>query len=112
MSHMKEDGHIPVDFLQPEEPHIEDSTAAAIASCGFIELYKHTNKEEYLKTAMKMLKALDKDRTDYSPDTDNILQKCTGSYHGTKDREIGFVYADYYYIEALLKLAGKAIEIW
>lgn len=112
MNHMKEDGHIPVDFLQPEEPHIEDSTAAAIASCGFFELYKHTNKEEYLETAMKMLKALDKDRSDYSPDTDNILQKCTGSYHGTKDREIGFVYADYYYIEALLKIAGKAIEIW
>lgn len=112
IDHIPADGHIPVDFLQPEKPHIEDSTASAIAACGFIELEKHTGKGIYGDTAIRLLRTLDADRADYSAETDNILRKCTGSYHGTKDREVGFVYADYYYIEALLKLLGKAIEIW
>ncbi len=112
ISHTPEDYLIPVDFLQPAEPHIEDSTASAIAASAFIELYRHTQKEKYLELSLNLIHTLDKTRADYSKDCDGILQRCTGSYHGKADREINFVYADYYYIEALLKLIGKAVEIW
>ncbi len=112
ISHIPGSYHIPVDYLQPEEPAIEDSTAAAITASALIDLAKETGKKKYMEVAVRLLEVLDEDRSDYSADTDGILLKCTGSYHGTWDREIGFVYADYYYIEALLKLENKCLMIW
>lgn len=40
VSRIPESNLIPVDFCQPKEPAYEDSTAAAIASCGLLELAK------------------------------------------------------------------------
>lgn len=114
ISQIPEDGHIPVDFDQPETPHIEDSTAGAIAAGGLLELaglIPH-KEETYTNAALKMLKALSRDRCDFSIETDGLLTHCTGSYHGTKDREINLTYADYYFIEALLKLNGTDFKMW
>ena len=38
IANIPDSGLIPVDFRQPEDVKLEDSTAAAIASCGLIEL--------------------------------------------------------------------------
>ena len=103
---------IPVDFDQPEKPAYEDSTAAAIAASALITLSEASNKEKYKDIAERILDSLIDDRADFSPETDGILQKCTGSYHGEKDREVNFAYADFYFIEALMKLKGKYREIW
>lgn len=114
LSRIPKDGHIPVDFDQPAAPHIEDSTAAAIAAGGLIELCQLVpeKQEVYLNAALRLLKTLATDRCDFSPETDGLLTHCTGSYHGTKDREVNFTYADYYFIEALLKLNGTDFKIW
>ncbi|MBQ9863635.1 MAG: glycoside hydrolase family 88 protein, partial [Lachnospiraceae bacterium] len=109
-----ENGLIPVDFRQPKEPAYEDSTAAAIASCGLIELSKISEgkeKEKYLDSAIKMLKALTYNRCDFSLDTDNIVNYCTASYHDSK-HHFSIIYGDYYYLEALLKLKGNELFIW
>lgn len=109
-----ESGLIPVDFRQPKEPAYEDSTAAAIASCGLIELSKISEgkeKEKYLDSAIKMLKALTYNRCDFSLDTDNIVNYCTASYHDSK-HHFSIIYGDYYYLEALLKLKGNELFIW
>ena len=109
------DGLIPVDFRQPEEPHIEDSSAATIAACGLIELSKACKSERdaaiYINAALKMLKALHEKRNDYSDKRDNIVTRSTEAYH-SKTHEIAIIYADYYYLEALLKLTGKELFIW
>ena len=114
LSRIPADGHIPVDFDQPAEPHIEDSTAAAVAAGGFLELSKliPEREEAYWNAGIKLLKTLAADRCDFSPETDGILSRCTGSYHGKDNREINFVYADYYFVEALLKLKGSDLKIW
>lgn len=114
ISHIPDDGHIPVDFDQPSAPHIEDSTAGAIAACGLLELSELVpeKKQIYFNAALKLLKTISEDRCDYRPETDGLLTHCTGSYHGTSDREINLIYADYYFIEALLKLDGADFKLW
>ena len=74
--------------------------------------FNATPGNEYAEAASRMLDALSSKRADLSPETDGILQKCTGSYHGTNDREINFTYADFYFIEALMKITGQYIRIW
>ncbi len=108
-------GLIPVDFRQPEEPNVEDSSAATIASCGMIEIAKHSegrDKELYLNAAKRMLKALHEERNDYSDSRDNIVTRSTEAYGNKASWEIAIIYADYYYLEALLKLTGKELFIW
>lgn len=114
IENIPESGVVPVDFHQPAEPAYEDSTAAAIAACGFIELAKYVSdheKDEYLQTALKLLKVLDKDKCDYSEAQDNILDMCSGAYFNNK-QHISIIYGDYYYMEALFKLKGDDLFIW
>lgn len=115
ISNIPENGLIPVDFRQPSDVSYEDSSAAAIASCGLIELSEKCSNERdaeiYLNAALRMLKALHEKRCDYSEKRDNIVTKSTEAYH-REPRETAIIYADYYYLEALLKLKGKALFIW
>ena len=109
------DGLIPVDFRQPADDHVEDSSAAAIAACGLIELSRRcTNDRDaqiYMDAALKLLKALHEKRNDYSEGRDNVVTRSTEAYH-KQPRETAIIYADYYYLEALLKLVGKELFIW
>ena len=40
-----------------------------------------------------------------------IRTRCTGSYHG-KDHNIAMTYADFYFIEAILRLRGDTFRFW
>ncbi len=129
-----EDGLIPVDFDQPDEPAYIDSTAAAIAACGLITLAQclggHGDgssvceggrqqepspmspvSDRYLAAAEKMLSALDGKDCDYDPSHDELLTRCTAAYHD-RDHEFPIIYGDYYYIEAIWKLTGRELFIW
>ena len=114
IANIPESGLIPVDFRQPKEPAIEDSTAAAIAACGLIEIAKYVGdleKDMYLNAALKLLKTLDKNRCNWTKENDCILEKCTAAYHD-KTHEFNIIYGDYYFIEAIFKLKGNDIFIW
>lgn len=115
ISNIPESGLIPVDFRQPEDVSYEDSSAATIASCGLIELAgKCTDSRDasvYRNAALRMLNALHEKRCDYSDARDNIVTRSTEAYH-KEPRETAIIYADYYYLEALLKLKGKELFIW
>ncbi len=105
---------IPVDFRQPPMPAYEDSTAAAIASCGLLELAKYvpeTEKAKYEEAALEMLKALADKRCNWDENVDNLVEKCTAAYHDA-DHEFSIIYGDYYFIEAIWKLMGKELFIW
>lgn len=105
---------IPVDFRQPETPAYEDSTAAAIVSCGLLELAKYvpeTEKAKYEEAALEMLKALADKRCNWDENVDNLVEKCTAAYHDA-DHEFSIIYGDYYFIEAIWKLMGKELFIW
>lgn len=114
IANIPEDGFIPVDFRQPEECQWEDSTAAAIAACGLIEIAKLEKGREsqvYLKPALQMLKALADSRCNWDENQDNLLEKCTAAYHND-EHEFSIIYGDYYFLEALMKLQENDILLW
>ena len=105
---------IPVDFRQPESPAYEDSTAAAIASCGLLELAKYVpenEKSKYEDAALEMLRALAEKRCNWDENVDNLVEKCTAAYHDA-EHEFSIIYGDYYFIEVIWKLMGKEFFIW
>ena len=100
---------IPVDFDQPENCTWEDSTAAAIISCGLLELADNLPEKEgkkYYETAVKLLKALDRHSLNRSEDADELLENCTAAYHDD-NHNFPIIYGDYYFTEAILRLCGK-----
>lgn len=114
MAHIPEDGLLPSDFCQPEEPHVQDDIGACAAACGLIELSSFVPEEEgarYLGAAIKMLRAIDGKSADWSPDTDGITLNGTAGYH-LPGRNQNYIYADYYFVEAVLKLLGKGVYVW
>ncbi len=105
---------IPVDFRQPGMPAYEDSTAAAIVSCGLLELAKYVpdnEKSKYEDAALEMLKVLADKRCNWDENADNLVEKCTAAYHDT-EHEFSIIYGDYYFIEAIWKLMDKELFIW
>ncbi len=101
----------PVDFLAPESPLIYDDCASAILACAFLDLHEQTG-DPLLKTkASQMLHALSDHHASWGEESPAILQHCTGAYHG-KDHEIPMIYGDYYFLEGLIRLAGKIKLRW
>lgn len=114
IANIPESGIIPVDFRQPAEPRLEDDTAAAIAACGFIEIAKVVGEHEkdlYLRAALKLLKTLDEQRSDWTQQSDAILQYGSGAYHSAAHHH-PIIYGDYYFMEAIFKLKGNDLYLW
>lgn len=114
MANLSEDGIIPVDFRQPKEPAWEDSCGACVIAGGLLELSKYVpelEKEMYLKAAVKILKAIDEKRADWSEDCDAIVQNCSAAYHNPQ-HHVTMSYADYYFMEAAYKLKNTGILLW
>ena len=115
-ANIPEDGLIPVDFCQPAEPLWYDDTAAAVAACGFLELSGMEAVPEekrifYREAALKLLKALDEKHCDWTEKSDCFLTHCSGSYHGEQHNHT-LVYADSFFLEAILKLKGTPFLLW
>jgi hypothetical protein len=68
-------------------------------------------KEVYSKAAVKMLRALDEKHCDWSERNDCFLTHCSSAYHSPKHNHT-LVYADCFFLEALLKLNGDEILLW
>lgn len=102
-----------LDFRQPEEPLYYDSTAGAIASCGLIELSRlvdESEQEKFLLSAIRILRAMEKNWCDWSENEDSILQM--GSLMYEKEQHMPIIYGDYFFAEAVLKLKGTDFLAW
>lgn len=132
ISNIQESGLIPVDFCQPEDCGLEDSTAGAIAASGLLLLSQILSGQKIIagekknplqdtdmekeagwakEAAVKMLKALDEKRCCFKADTDELVEKGTAAFHD-KTHEFPIIYGDYYFIESILRLTGKELFIW
>lgn len=105
-----------VDFRAPEEPVYIDTTAAACAACGLIEIAKNVGeyeKKTYLNAAIKILKSLEEKYCDWTDKEDSILQMGTEAYV-CRDwgRHAPIIYGDYYFVEAIYKLKGNDMLFW
>lgn len=103
-----------VDFRAPAVPVLWDTTAAACAACGLLELAELVPEYErplHRGAAEKMLQALLDGHCDWDPARDGILQNGTAAY-GHEDTHVPIVYGDYFLAEALLRLRGKGFRAW
>jgi rhamnogalacturonyl hydrolase YesR len=94
------------DFDAPEIPHEErDVSAAAVLASGLYELSTYSeNRKTYREAADKILESLS---TKYTAPVGEykgfILIHSVGSKPGGSEVDVPLCYADYYYIEALLR---------
>ena len=118
ISNMAVNGWLPlVDYRAPKEPVKYDSTAGMITACGLLELAEHVGEYEknlYTSAALNILKACDAKFSNWDPDADSIVDGGTFFYHDPegKNTEVPIIYADYYFIEAVLRLRGQDLFIW
>lgn len=87
----------------PNEPR--DASAAAITASALYELSKYSSDGRYYKqTADKILQSLTKNyRSDVGSNKGWILLHSTGSKPSDSEVDAPLNYADYYYLEALLR---------
>lgn len=103
--HLPEDKIPYWDFDAPNIPNEpRDVSAAAVAAAGLLELYHYdiANQEKYLDWADAILTSLN--TPEYQSDTAPFfLQHSVGSIPGKFEIDVPIIYADYYYVEALLR---------
>lgn len=95
-----------------------DSSAASIAVCGLLELAKQlplSNEKQasYQETALTIMKALsDHYTTRNTPDSNGLLLH--GVYDKNSDKGVDecMIWGDYYYVEALARLAISWYSYW
>lgn len=104
-----------VDFRAPAEPIKYDSGAGAIIAAGLLEIAAQVTELEqplYRDAALRILRALDARFCDWNIDTDGIVSGGTTMYHSDKLANMPFIYNDYFFAEAVLRLDGKCLELW
>ena len=109
MSQLGDDGVPAWDFRAPNND-IKDSSAGAIAACGMLELYSHTAEDEYKAFAVRLVTALVSScRMDDNRQA--LLGRATANLPGNENIEVGLIYGDYYFAEAVFKLAKGKYEL-
>jgi len=109
ISNLPEDAIPYWDFRTPDIPNTNrDASAAAIAASGLIELSTFSSepqlKQKYMTAAEKILATLcSQDYLTKGVDNDALLLHSVGSMPESKEVDVPLIYADYYFIEALLR---------
>jgi len=95
-----------------------DSSAAAIAACGFLELSKHIpladpSRRLYENAALRILKSLTENYTSsVMPESNAILLHAVGSKPVNSNVDEPLIFGDYYYFEALVRLVKEWKMYW
>ncbi len=101
--------HVPYwDFDAPNIPDApRDASAAAITASALLELSTFVDDakaEEYRTAAVGMLSSLSSDKYRSGEAKPSFLLHATGHHPAGSEIDASIIYADYYYIEALLRL--------
>jgi rhamnogalacturonyl hydrolase YesR len=105
---LPEDGIPYWDFNDPAIPNTErDASAGALVSSALFELsgYSKLNQKQYLDAATLMLSSLisPKYKAEIGTNGNFLLKHSVGSKPHQSEVDVPLVYADYYYLEALLR---------
>ncbi len=97
------------DFNDPNIPNApRDASAAAVVASGLLELSTYMTdahlKQKYYITAVKLLEALSSDAYLSRDANASALLHSTGHYPKGSEIDASIIYADYYYLEGLLRL--------
>ncbi|HEY9076602.1 MAG TPA: glycoside hydrolase family 88 protein [Anaerolineaceae bacterium] len=115
MANLPEDGVPYWDFrLTPDAPQYRDSSAGAIAAAGMLRLSRLLPASEgriYYDHAVRLLESLSRHCLERDPEGQGLLRHASGFvFNGSYDCYL--IYGDYYFLEALLMLDGKAPDFW
>ncbi|CAG7632773.1 Unsaturated chondroitin disaccharide hydrolase [Paenibacillus solanacearum] len=104
------------DFRLPTlEGAPRDSSAAAIAASGLLLLAESVPAEQsrlYASAAKRILKSLADHYAVWDQQDEAILLHGTGHYPAGKNIDVGLIYGDYFFVEALAKLRGQRDMFW
>lgn len=106
------------DLVFTDGPEERDSSAAAIAACGLLELAKHlplTNpyRRAYEQAAAAMIRSLaDHYTTVNHPESNGLLLHAVYSKPGGNGVDECCIWGDYYYFEALVRLRQDWQMYW
>ena len=106
LAHLPRDGMPCWDFNAPDCE--KDASAAAIAASGLLELGTYVprpDNERYRTAATKTLNELSAHYT--SKTAQSLLVHAVGNKPANSEVDVGLTYADYYYVEALLRERGQ-----
>ena len=98
------------DFDAPDIPKAyRDASAAAIMASAFLELSsldKSEDRSEWLKLGEQQIRSLSSPLYLAEPNTNGgfILKHSVGNFNKKSEVDVPLTYADYYYVEALLRL--------
>ncbi|WP_445733982.1 glycoside hydrolase family 88 protein [Mariniflexile sp.] len=104
---LPEDGIPYWDFNDPSIPNApRDVSAATVVASAFIELYGFTKDDKYLNYSKKVLNSLNSSTYILSSEVNGpfILDHSTGNWPKNDEIDAPIVYADYYYLEAILRM--------
>ncbi len=92
----------------PNEP--KDASAAAVISSALFELYGYTKDGDHLSVAKEIMNALISDQYFASVGENGgfLLKHSTGSKPYKSEIDVPLVYADYYFLESLIKYKAYA----
>ncbi len=97
------------DFNAPGIPNEErDASAAAITASALFELSQYSKgklKKQYLQTAVKTLESLCSEayKAKLGENNNFLILHCVGHKPANSEVDVPLVYADYYFLEALLR---------
>lgn len=107
LSRLPDDGIPWWDMGDPMIPHsFRDASAAAVVACGLVELAQYvdeTTSSRYLKEAERMLSTLSSDHYQSREQNPAFLLHSVGNMPAGTEVDASINYADYYYLEALLR---------
>ncbi|MCB4798820.1 glycoside hydrolase family 88 protein [Neotamlana laminarinivorans] len=96
------------DFDDPKIPNApKDASAAAVAACGMFELSQliddDLKKKKYFNAAKNYVEILSSAAYLSENTNEALLLHSTGHYPKNSEIDVPIIYADYYYMEALLR---------
>ncbi|MRG47347.1 glucuronyl hydrolase [Chitinophaga sp. SYP-B3965] len=96
------------DYNAPKIPTSRDASAGAIAASALLELGQYvgkTDKDKYVGAAVVMLRALSSDvyRAKLGENGGFILKNSVGSFLANSEVDVPLTYADYYFLEGLMR---------
>ncbi|WP_282149020.1 glycoside hydrolase family 88 protein [Algibacter lectus] len=109
LDRLPEDGIPFWDFDDPKIPNApKDASAAAVAACGLMELsglvQDEKLKSKYFNAGKALVENLSSSAYLSNAKNDALLLHSTGNHPKNKEMDVPIIYADYYYMEALLRL--------
>lgn len=104
------------DFRAPvEDPMPTDTSAGACAASGMLEIAKYVDENEkslYINSAKRILSGIYNYYSNFENNRQELIGGGTGHRPAGRDINVGLIFGDYFFVEAIAKLNNPDIELF